>query len=332
MLGEFFGWFADVWHWLGDPTIADILANKWARAVGMLGLVLFTIWVIALVYSGYAQDSVLGPVAIRSHTNRRLGESTVVFDQSKFPFQMDGVEATCQVMYQYEDSAGRTRRVRVLGPRVLKMHIRVSAIPTDANTQYGFETSEDVGSLPQGSVIYPSFETQVIPDLIAPTPETVRSYVEHNGLEPLWTEDDEAPVISLGPAQVDLIAEARKQHIVDRAQKWSATQTGGILPGLGRSQATRERANVFGSYYVKMQFSKRPDFVLFKHPNKELKMTAWLTVLTSFFSIAMDLWPVDGPDVRSRRAPSPSIEAPVRVSPTMLEVEPADGASSPEVE
>jgi hypothetical protein len=66
------------------------------------------------------------------------------------------------------------------------------------------------------------------------------------------------------------------------------------MKAMRRASATRDRANAFGSYYLKMQFSKRPDFVLFKHPNKELKMTAWLTVLTSVFSLAMDLWPVDG--------------------------------------
>ncbi|MGE0530235.1 MAG: hypothetical protein AB7G40_10295 [Hyphomonadaceae bacterium] len=310
------GFIADCWHAIGDLTLADILANKIARAIGMIGLVLVTIWVIALVYSGYAQDSVLGPIAIRPHTNRRLGEGTVVFDQSKYPFQMDGVEATCQVFYQYEDSSGKTRRVPVLGPRELKMHIRVSPIPADASTRYGFEPHDDIGALPHASVIFPTFETQSIPDLISPTPSTVREYVEQNGLESLWTEDDEAPVISLGPAQVDLIAEARSAHIASRAQKWIDSQSKGLFKGMSRAQATRERANVFGSYYIKMQFSKRPDFVLFKHPNKELKMTAWLTLLTSFFSLAMDLWPVNEP--RSVRTRPPGIETPMRGAATGL--------------
>ncbi|MBK8544265.1 MAG: hypothetical protein IPL62_12390 [Caulobacteraceae bacterium] len=107
MLDALMSLTAGVWHAIGDPTFADIFANKIARALGMMGLVLLTIWVIALVYSGYAQDSVLGPIAIRPHTNRRLGEGTVVFDQSKYPFQMDGVEATCQVFINT-----RTARVR----------------------------------------------------------------------------------------------------------------------------------------------------------------------------------------------------------------------------
>lgn len=317
VVGDF---FANCWHAIGDPTLADIFANKIARALGMIGLVLLTIWVIALVYSGYAQDSVLGPIAIRPHTNRRLGEGTVVFDQSKYPFQMDGVEATCQVFYQYEDSAGKTQRVPVLGPRELKMHIRVSPIPSDTSTRYGFESNDDVGALPHGSVTFPNFEAQTVPDSIAPTPTTVREYVEKNALEPLWTEDDEAPVISLGPAQVDLIAEARAAHIEARAQKWLDSQKPGFLSGMSRAQATRERANVFGSYYIKMQFSKRPDFVLFRHPNKELKMTAWLTLLTSFFSLAMDLWPVNEPRGATRSRP-PGVETPMRGSTSSMPAE-----------
>jgi hypothetical protein len=320
MWDQIANWPAEMWQQIGSPTVADLLANKFARAIGMLGLVLLTIWVIALVYSGYAQDSVLGPIAIRPHTNRRLGEGTVVFDQSKYPFQMDGVEATCQIFYQYEDSVGRTRRVPVLGPKTLKMHIRVSPIPADKTTQYGFETLEDVGALPQGSVVYPTFETQTIPDQIAPTPPTVREYVEQHRLEPMWTEDDEAPVISLGPAQVDLISEGRKDHVISQANKWLHSQQRGLFKGMNRTQTTRDRANVFGSYYIKMQFSKRPDFVLFKHPNKELKMTAWLTLLTSFFSLAMDLWPVD----RVTRTPTtPSIEHMPRATLTTLPTQPS---------
>ena len=188
------------------------------------------------------------------------------------------------------------------------MHIRVSAIPADEATQYGYETKEDIAGLPHTSVTFPTFEAQGIPNVIGPTPSTVREYVEKNGLEGLWTEDDAAPVISLGAAQVDLIAEARKEHIGVRAQKWIDSQKPGWFNGLSRVQATRERANVFGSYYIKMQFSKRPDFVLFRHPNRELKMTAWLTLLTSLFSLAMDLWPVERAGRASIRASPPPME------------------------
>lgn len=308
LLNGVLGWFSDVAQIASGLTIEDVLANKVARALGMLVLVLITIWTIALVYSGYARDSDLGPVAIRPHTNKRLGDGTIVFDQSMYPFQMDGVEATCRVYYQYEDREGRLRKIALGKPKTLRMHIRVSQIPRDASTVFGFETHDEIGQLPQGSVQYPTFEQQVIPDLIERTPATVAEYVAANQLEPQWTEDDDAPVVSLGPGQMDLITEARKEFILSRAHRWRTLQESKFaMPG-AKAAAAKNRANVFGSYYIKMQFSKNPQFVLFKHPNKELKMTAWLTLLTSFFSIAMDLWPVDGPTASRRTTPPPSIE------------------------
>jgi len=32
-------------------------------------------------------------------------------------------------------------------------------------------------------------------------------------------------------------------------------------------------------------------FVLTRHPDRDLKMTAWLTILTSMFALIMDWWP-----------------------------------------
>lgn len=289
-------------EWLSQFTWEGLLANKLARAIGMLALVLIIIWTIALVYSGYARDSDLGPIAFRPHTNRRLSENTVVFDQSMYPLQMDGVEATCSVFYQYEDREGKTQRTRVLKSRTLKMHIRVSPIPVDSKTtRYGFETADDVGLLPHGSVTFPAFELEE-PSEILPTPSSVADFVKQNKLEEKWTEDDDAPVVSLHPVLVDLIAEARSDHITDRAAKWIRSQNAKLQIPLQRQNATRLRANVFGSYYLKMQFSKRPDFVLFQHPNKELKMTAWLTLLTSVFSLAMDAWPIK--DTQAKAATS----------------------------
>lgn len=288
-----------------------VLVNKLARAIGLMVLVFVTIWTIALVYSGYARDSDLGPIGLRAHTNKKLGNGTIVFNQTMYPFQMDGVEATVSVFYNYEDREGQSRRVQVLAPQMLKMHIRSSLIPSDERTVYGFETSDaDIGSLLQDSVQYPPFELKEQPELIPATPRTAREYVEAHGLEQQWTDDDEAPIVSLGPALIDAVCEARKSHIVDQANKWTASQRPGVFISMGRARATKERANVFGSYSIKMQFSKRPDFVLFKHPNRELKMTAWLTLLTSLFSLAMDLWPVELS--RSRASTPPGVERTVR--------------------
>jgi len=35
--------------------------------------------------------------------------------------------------------------------------------------------------------------------------------------------------------------------------------------------------------------------VLTRHPDRDLKMTAWLTILTSMFALIMDWWPNGAP-------------------------------------
>lgn len=294
-------WLETAGSWLSDCTTAllhvDVLAllqNKWARAIGMAAFVWGTIWVIALVYSGYARDSIIGPVGIRPHTNKRLSGSKIVFDQSVFPFQMDGVEARCTFLFAYDDQDSKTRKIPVSDRDTLQIHIRVSALPKDDNTRYGFESDGEIGDLDQELVVFPSFDPPEQPPLeLAPTPKTVREYVDNHALDPKWTEDDEAPIISIGASQLDYIASCRSDHIVERAQRLRKALDGNFLDRAQAPRLSKERANVYGSYYVRMQFSKNPWFVLFKHPNRDLKMTAWLTVLTSFFSVAMDLWPVE---------------------------------------
>lgn len=238
---------------------------------------------------------------------------------------MNGVEAVGQVFYVYEsaDRKEKTpRRIPVTDKVHFKLHIRVSPIPKDANTQFGFECPPEIGALDQRSVTYPAPDGMLAPDQIPATPSTAGEYVALHDLANKWTDDDDVPIVSIGATQLELLTGARLDHIVGRASAWANAQKPGLFSGFTRARAVRERANVFGSYFIKLQFSKRPDFVLFQHPNKELKMTAWLTVLTSFFSIAMDLWPVDRQPGDGERARPPSIQRPASAQQTSLDLPP----------
>ena len=59
------------------------------------------------------------------------------------------------------------------------------------------------------------------------------------------------------------------------------------------SGAAARRPGAVGNYYLKFQFSNDPGFVLTKHPDRDVRMTAWLTVLTSLFALAMELFPLE---------------------------------------
>lgn len=326
-LGQVGPFLATAGAWVSQITIEDILANKIARAFGMAALVLATIWVIALVYNGNAQDSELA-VGLRVHPNRKLGEGDILFDQSIYPQQMNGVEAVGRVFFVY-DSADRRertpRKIAVTDKLHLKLHVRVSPIPKDSSTQFGFECTPAIAALDQRAVTYPPPDASRAPDQIASTPGSVGEYVALHDLAAKWTDDDDVPIVSLGATQLELLTSAREEHIIGRARAWSAAQKPGLFNRLARNRAVRERANLFGSYYIKLQFSKRPDFVLFQHPNKELKMTAWLTVLTSFFSIAMDLWPVERQPTAVEPARPPGVSRPASAQQTSHGLPPTPG-------
>jgi hypothetical protein len=61
--------------------------------------------------------------------------------------------------------------------------------------------------------------------------------------------------------------------------------------------------------------------VLTRHPDRDLKMTAWLTILTSMFALIMDWWPngaqpfgITAPGATVRAADSPPART-VRIPP-----------------
>ncbi|MGE0044119.1 MAG: hypothetical protein AB7J28_16475 [Hyphomonadaceae bacterium] len=280
--------------WFTPENITLVLENRWTRAAGMVLLVWMTIWVIALVYSGYMQDFEKGPIGLRPHVNKKQGEKTIVFDKDVVPYQMDGVDAKCRFFFIYDNAQGKRRRVALGGVKEFQLHIRPTPVPRAATlVQYGYEVSAGLADVPSELVAFPTFEPGAPPpETVGATPATVGEYVKANDLERKWTEDDDAPIVSISQTELDLITDERRTFIRGKAQKLADAARGGVFRSFERRGLARERPNVFGSYYVKLQFSQNPIFVLFKHPNRELKMTAWLTVLTSLFALAMDLWPV----------------------------------------
>jgi hypothetical protein len=87
------------------------------------------------------------------------------------------------------------------------------------------------------------------------------------------------------------VKEARRECITDEADKVRKAREGNAMQRWLNRGVAKRRPNVVGSYYIKLEFSHEPWFVLTRHPDRELKMTAWLTVLTSMFAVLMEAWP-----------------------------------------
>lgn len=281
--------WADFLSWLpaGWPdTLLEFVANPWTRAAGLMVLVYFTILVIASVYSGAKNRAELGPVAIRPHVSGRYDRKTVRVPHRLIEMGMDGVLANCKVFYAYTDAQGKRRRQLVHEVKNATLSVSPTSIPRVADIIYG----QEVPSVPREHVCFP-LEIEEPAQIMQPAPDDALEYARlHNILES-WREDDAAITISMHPDVKEEVADGKLNFIQERVEAqtharknwWSRTMTFRRLH--------KNRPNVIGSYYVQFEFSHNPFFVLTRHPDRDLKMTAWLTVLTSMFALVMDAWP-----------------------------------------
>jgi len=282
--------------WAAMLTFAELyLTNQWARAAGMAALVAATIWVIAHIYSGNFQNAEIGPVGIRPHKRRRDGGDVLVIHKNLMPFNMDGVSTLARVYYVYDDARGK-RRKRLVYKHRLTLNVMAIPLPSVQSIRYGHEVPDEVHF---SDICVPNIELDsAASETIQPTEELAKDYVARRNILQSWTDDDNAPIISVAASIVDRIAANREHFITTRANALRRLRQGGILSRWRARGLAAHRPNVIGSYYLRLQFAKDPFFVLFRHPDRDLKLTAWLTVLTSLFAVAMELWPVQNADDR----------------------------------
>lgn len=280
----------DLLNLVRDLDWGSLLQNQWARAFGLLIIVVITIWAIAKVYSGDLQNTEIGPVAIRPHTSTRAGLSGIVMPKDlRVPFTMDGVNADVAVHYVYDDARGKRRSWKLV-KRSLTLNVQPNKLPKIQQVIFGHE----VPDVPQESVCYPQFNVETEPREIGRTAERAQQYVADNNIQEKWTADDSAVLVSVPQSMFEEVEAERRDRITRHAEHWERLRGGNVLARAKARQLARNRPNVIGSYYLKFQFRSNPLFVLLKHPDRELKMTAWLTVLTSMFAVIMDAWPIDG--------------------------------------
>lgn len=296
------------WAFLAPYYDASLhfISNPWARALGLLVVVYFTIRVIASVYSGDRQNSDMGPLAIRPHMGKRLERNSVMLPHSLMSMTMDGVSANCRVYYVYRDAQGKRRSQQVYSQKNMRLAISPSRLRNSTATQYGYE----IPDVATADVCFPAIDVEQPETQTPATPDRATEYATLHKVIENWTEDDDAPLISFKDEILEEIADNRRSFIVDRAKEVRAARQANPLVKWLRRGVAKNRPNVVGSYYIKLEFSHGPWFVLTKHPDRDLKMTAWLTVLTSVFALIMDAWP-KAPAAEHSVSP-PAREAPTR--------------------
>jgi len=265
----------------------DFLADPWVRNIGLGVIVYVTIRVIASVYSGDMQNSDLGPLGLRPHAAQRLERDTILLPRILVPMNMEGVHADCRVFYTFTDARGKRRNVQVYCVRNARLAVSPVRLPRVATTVFG----QEIPDVATEDVCFPPVDLDQAPAGVSATPDRALDYAAQYKVIENWTEDDEALLISVHRDVLDEIKEARREYIAEQADKVRKARGGGAVRRWMNRSVAKRRPNVVGSYYVRLEFSHEPWFVLTRHPDRDLKMTAWLTVLTSMFAVLMDVWP-----------------------------------------
>lgn len=271
-------------QWL--ELLHGILGNPWTRGLALIVIVFVTIRIIASIYSGDKQGAEIGPIAIRKHASARLTEDTLCLHRDLMPMNMDGVSANIKVLYVYTDANGKRHRRIVHEQR----NIHLSIAPQKLRKAEKID-GQEIPDVPTSMVCFPPFESEWPADSIEPMKDRARDYAAQHEILKQWTDDDGIPLISTGAEFRDQISSGKEQYILDRVARIQAAQGKGVYRRWAFRRLWKNRPNVVGSYYLKFEFSHDPVFVLTRHPDKDLKMTAWLTILTSMFALIMDWWP-----------------------------------------
>lgn len=269
-------------------AIEAFIANSWTRAAGLLLLVYFTIRIIASVYSGSKHRADMGPVAIRPHISGRYNRQTIRVPHKLIEMNLEGVHANCKVFYAYTDANAKRQRALAYQIKGARLSVSPTAIPAGKKDEiiYG----QEVPPVSRDNVCFP-LEIEEPADTVPPPDEDAQAYAARHKILEQWREDDDAITISMHFDGKEAVAAGKVEFIQDRINEISKAKAGWLSRRTKFTRLWKNRPNVVGSYYVQFEFSHSPFFVLTRHPDRDLKMTAWLTVLTSVFALIMDAWP-----------------------------------------
>ena len=286
-----------------EAAQSALSADTWAQFVHVCEIIFYampfrlfvvfvlvgaTIWAIAKVYSGDLQNAEKGPVAIRRHSAGSMPRDTLVVHRSLIDLSMDGTRAKCTFIYVYEGHKGRRQHVKL---KSYDMLLSVSATPL--RSLLDVARANEVPDVGSQEVYWPILDVETENPVVGEkTPDRARDYARQNKVLERWSGDDALHLISLHQEVMGEVRDARSEFIQHRVDRLRAARSGGWWKRMGLHKAARERPGAVGNYYLKFQFSNDPVFVLTKHPDRDVRMTAWLTLLTSAFALLMEVFPL----------------------------------------
>ncbi|MGE4037900.1 MAG: hypothetical protein AB7F85_09135 [Hyphomonadaceae bacterium] len=275
---------------------ADLLGNWFIQFVIVTLLVWLTIKIIAHVYAGDVQNTPLGPLALRAHDGGPPEQTQRIWaPRAILPPSMNGQHAYCRFFYAYDDAKGE-RHYEELRPdkkdtkaqkrwsKPFLFEIRDRRYPKVGDELLGRELVDDVRT-EDVSLQNPDLDRSTPPETVEKTPTLVSEWLSTQAPRDFQVSGTE--IVSVPNGLRDTLSNAREEYI-QRMASAVARRRKAVLK-LGSDD--RSRAGVIGYYYMKVSFNTSTRFILFKHPDRDLKMTAWLTVLTSLFGFLIGKMP-----------------------------------------
>lgn len=275
-------WGPVVDGWAG---VVDFLRGyEWlTKLASLTAFILLMVTVVAWLYSGEIQNTEIGPLAVRGSDSIDKGQ---LFGPKPIVTNViDGKKALCSLWVNYTTRGG------------VQVHKRL----WEGRLQFG-----QIGRR------YSFAQSDVIGFWNHPRYDTVRAYLADAGLpadSPSMFADTQEPFDIkqvIKDSEYEVVAVSKEDFEVLQ-QSHSTFLEGSIRDYTARKDATKNNAHRMKALhasrhyksmpdlaqearvYMRMRFEIHPWYVLTKHPDREVKTTAWLTVLTSLFAIFMQL-------------------------------------------
>lgn len=250
--------------WLGiQPSLQDLV-----KAVILTIFVLGILMIVGDVYRGEIQNQlhriILAPSSKGAilppeqrapiEARRRLRKEKDIVchvPQTLVPLTLNGIYSNVLIYFRYRDCHGKLKAKRVESYRV-KFHVRKNANPSALANGH------------EGDHKYTAEE------------------------EDSFSEDAGVTIITMAASRVDYISFGKVQPLLEKEQKrFHAMQSNGFTKALFKSARVCNPEPL--GLAVKFHFPIDPHFLLYKHPDTNVRTTAWLTVLTSVFALFMQL-------------------------------------------
>lgn len=248
-LGDFVGWLGI------NPTGQDAI-----KACLLIVFALVTLMILGDIYRGEIQNTLHRVRLIGNPTNDATYKGSFQLPKRMVAPMMDGVFTNVIFYYRYRDYRGRIRTKRLTQDRA---RLRVRQAFTAA-TAVGHEHDHAYSDDEKISL------AKELPDI----------EIAHAQL---------SEIVAMARSKVDLINEQWAGRMAKADDSWSKLSRSKVRRFFARVKEEDLKEPEKIGLVVKFHFPINPYFLLYKHPESNVRSTAWLTVLTSLFAIFMQL-------------------------------------------